>query len=125
MDKTFKITIKLLTEKVKENLEKIQNNQKDIRNLLVKQDSDLRNEKLKKKYSVNETLIGENIDLIKVQLGLTSLLEKKENKTVPGTQEISAIIKEINDCLELTINGVLGSITDRNHIMEDNIIAVS
>lgn len=125
MDKTFKITIKLLTEKVKENLEKIQYNQKEIQNLLEKQCSEQRNEKLKKKCTINENLLSENMNLINVQLGLSSLMERNENRTFPGTKEISAILKDINECLELTINGVLGYKTDRNYITEDNKIAVS
>ncbi len=121
MDKTFKITIKLLTEKVKENLEKIQNNRKDIRNLLTRQESEPRNEKLKKKYSVNEALLNENLNLINVQLGITSLMDKAfaENK------ESSSIMKDINDCLEHTINVVLGEKTARNYILEDRVLAVS
>ncbi len=125
MDKTFKITIKLLTEKVKENLEKIQNNQKEIQNLLEKQCSEQRNEKLKKKCTINENLLSENMNLINFQLGLSSLIERNENRIFPGTKEITAILKDINECLELTINGVLGYKTDRNYIKEDNKIAVS
>lgn len=125
MDKTFKITIKLLTEKVRENLEKIQNNQKEIQNLLEKHCTEQRNEKLKKKCTINESLLCENMNLINVQLGLSSLMERNENRTFPGTKEITAILKDINECLELTINGVLGYKTDRNYITEDNKIAVS
>jgi hypothetical protein len=57
--------------------------------------------------------LEENIDLINMQLNLTSLLEREEKGTFPGrVNELNPILREVNDCFELTIPGVLIYNTD-------------
>lgn len=104
----------MLREKVKSNLTQIQNNQKDIRELLKLQVSAFRTEQLEKKYSINKSLLAENNDFINVQLTLTNFLEKYENTEFLGdTLKSSPVFKDENDCFEHTINGSI--LFDFNH----------
>lgn len=107
-------TIDMLREKVKENLTQIQNNQKEIRELLKQQVSVIRTEQLEKKYAINKSLLAENNDFINVQLTLTNFLEKYEETSLLGDSLGSKpAFKDINECFELTINGFL--IYDMEH----------
>jgi hypothetical protein len=107
-------TIDMLREKVKKNLTQIQNNQKEIRELLKQQVSVIRTEQLEKKYAVNKSLLSENNDFINVQLTLTNFLEKYDESTLLGNVSVESLIfKNEDECFEHTINGTL--IYDLNH----------
>ncbi|NJO69871.1 MAG: hypothetical protein HC830_11845 [Bacteroidetes bacterium] len=104
----IKKTIDLLREKVKENLTHIQNNQKEIRELLKQQVSASRTEELEKKYAMNKSLLAENNDFINVQLTLTNFLEKYEETALLGCiQGESHGFRNVDECFELTVNGIL------------------
>jgi hypothetical protein len=85
-------TIDMLREKVKKNLTQIQNNQKEIRELLKQQVSVIRTEQLEKKYAVNKSLLSENNDFINVQLTLTNFLEKYDESTLLGNVSVESLI---------------------------------
>ena len=96
----------MLRERVKENLTQIQNNQKDIRELLKLQVSVLRTEQLEKKYEINKSLLEENNDFINVQLTLTNFLEKYEDTDFLVDRKNSMpVFRDENECFEHTING--------------------
>jgi F420-dependent methylenetetrahydromethanopterin dehydrogenase len=108
MKTMIKNTIDMLREKVKENLTQIQNNQKEIRELLKQQASITRTEQLENKYAINKSLLAENNDFINVQLTLTNFLEKYEETIILGTsQGMIPSFKDVNECFELTVNGFL------------------
>lgn len=105
MKKMVKITLNLLNEKVKENLSQIQKNQKAIQKLLKKQDCGSKDE-LEKNFTKNKCLLAENIDFIYLQLNLTNSIEKGREKT--GLDQYSTpILKKVNECFELTMDGFL------------------
>lgn len=101
-------TIEMLRERVKGNLTQIQNNQKEIRDLLKQQVSMKRTELLEEKYAVNKALLAENNDFINVQLTLTNFLEKYEDTTflAEGKNGITAF-KDADECFEHTVNGFI------------------
>lgn len=101
-------TIDMLRERVKQNLTQIQNNQKEIRELLKQQVSVIRTEQLEKKYATNKSLLAENNDFINVQLTLTNFLEKYEEKSMLSHVSVESLIfKNEDECFEHTINGTL------------------
>jgi len=106
MKKMFKITNNLLTEKVKENLTKIRNNQKVIRDLL-KQKTFTETKKLEKKFSTNKSLLDENFEFINIQLTICNFLEKNIKASSFGNNTTANLLKDINDCFELTIDGFI------------------
>lgn len=106
-------TIDKLRDKVRANLMEIQNNQKDIRELLKQQSSQSRTEKLEKKYEINKGLLAENNDFINVQLTLSNFLEKYEKTSFWSEENSSPVFKDVNECFELTVNGFL--IYDSGH----------
>ncbi len=100
-------TIDMLREKVKQNLTQIQNNQKEIRELLKQQVSIQRTEELEKKYSVNKLLLTENNDFINVQLTLTNFLDKYEDTVFLAEGNLIPYFKNSDECFEHTVNGSL------------------
>jgi len=98
-------TIESLKEKVRSNLLDIQQNQKEIRELLKQPASDERSEKLEQRYSLNRVLLAENNDFINVQLTLANFIEKYGNTNI-FVDDISEdkIVSE-EGCFEMTING--------------------
>lgn len=100
-------TIDMLREKVKGNLAQIQNNQKEIRELLKQQVSISRTEQLEKKYAINKSLLAENNDFINVQLTLTNFLEKYEDTEFMGENNSTPSFSNEEECFEHTINGLI------------------
>jgi hypothetical protein len=114
MKAMIKKTIDMLREKVKVNLMQIQNNQKEIRELLKQQVSVIRTEQLEKRYAINKSLLAENNDFINVQLTLTNFLEKYEDTGMLEKCEDSyPVFKDENECFEHTINGSI--MYDKSH----------
>jgi hypothetical protein len=113
-------TIDKLREKVKENLTQIQNNQKDIRELLKQQVSGSRTEKLEKKYAINKSLLAENNDFINVQLTLSNFLEKYEQTAFLSEENSASVFKDVNECFELTVNGFLMYDSCHPYYSDDN-----
>ncbi|MDP4208795.1 MAG: hypothetical protein Q8928_08290 [Bacteroidota bacterium] len=79
-----------LKGKIKNNLLEIQNNQKEIRNVLKQPASQERSIYLEEKYLKNKSLLSENNDFISLQLSLAKFLDKYnysdlfENEITPG-----------------------------------------
>jgi hypothetical protein len=109
MREVMKKTIDVLKEKVKGNLLVIQNNQKEIRNLLKQPVSSERSIMLEEKYALNKILLSENNDFINVQLALTNFLEKYNNSDIFDKEMVAASSKyaDEKECFELTVNGQL------------------
>lgn len=104
----IKNTIDTLRERVKENLMQIQNNQKEIRELLKQPASSKRTELLEKKYAINKSLLAENNDFINVQLTLTNFIEKyEETGFLSEDKEDKPAYQNEDECFEHTINGFL------------------
>jgi hypothetical protein len=97
-------TIESLKDKVRANLLEIQNNQKEIRDLLKQPVSTERTEKLEERYTLNRALLAENNDFINVQLTLTNFIEKYGNTNI-----FTAVFEDTNplsedECFELTVS---------------------
>ncbi len=101
--------IEKLKEKVKSNLTDIQNNQKEIRDLLKQAPSSARTMELEAKYALNKVLLAENNDFINVQLTMSNFIDKYSNREVFESELVSSAIRyrDENECFELTINGKL------------------
>lgn len=115
-------TIEILKEKVKANLLEIQNNQKEIRNLLKQPVSVERSEKLEEKYAFNKVLLAENNDFINVQLTLSNFVEKYSNTDI-FEQVVAATASGIaseSDFFEMTIKGVLNYDLKHPYFNDDN-----
>ena len=109
MRDVMKKTIDVLKDKVKGNLLVIQNNQKEIRNLLKQPLSSERSALLEEKYALNKILLAENNDFINVQLALTNFLEKYNNMDIFDKEIVVAPVKcsDEKECFEMTVNGQL------------------
>jgi hypothetical protein len=119
----IKRTIELLKEKVKSNLLEIQNNQKEIRNLLKQPVSAERSAELEEKYSLNKILLAENNDFINVQLTLTNFLEKYNTSDIfENEQSVNSPYQCMGekDCFELTVNGSLSFNSQHPFFNDDN-----
>jgi hypothetical protein len=98
-------TIDSLKDKVRANLLEIQNNQKDIRELLKQPVSQERTDKLEQRYILNRALLAENNDFINVQLTLSNFIEKYGNTNI-FTQVLRGDEPLTEDeCFEMTVNG--------------------
>lgn len=102
-------TIDVLKDKVRVNLLEIQNNQKEIRNLLKEPVSVDRSEKLEEKYALNKLLLAENNDFINVQLTLSNFIEKYHQSDIFEQKDNSSMAQQrsANDIFELTVRGDL------------------
>ncbi len=119
MIKFLRETIDALKLRIQSNLSLIHNNEHKIKELLKEPVTEIRSEKLNKRFDFNKILLQENTDSIKLQKELNSYLEKylsnseiilETNKPVkPSLQEngvkndISDISKE--DYFDLTVGG--------------------
>jgi hypothetical protein len=123
MKDMIKRTIDILKEKVRSNLLEIQNNQKEIRELLKQPVSAERSASLEEKYALNKVLLAENNDFINVQLTLTNFYEKYNNTDVFNVKEevpVQLQFKNENECFELTVNGHLVYNQDHPYFTDDN-----
>ena len=107
MREMIKKAIEVLKEKIKSNLLDIQNNQKEIRDLLKQSVSSERSAQLDEKYASNKILLTENNDFINVQLTLTNFFEKYNNSGFFDKEPVTAPCQCTNEkeCFEMTING--------------------
>lgn len=119
----IKRTIEILKEKVKNNLLEIQNNQKEIRDLLKQPVSAERSASLEEKYALNKVLLAENNDFINVQLTLTNFYEKYSNSDIFSIKELAPApvqFKNESECFELTVNGQISYNQDHPYYNDDN-----
>jgi hypothetical protein len=121
MKEVMKKTIDVLKDKVKGNLLVIQNNQKEIRNLLKQPVSSERSALLEEKYALNKILLAENNDFINVQLALTNFLEKYNNTDIFDKEMVVAPTKysDEKECFEMTVNGQLPYNTTHPYYNDD------
>jgi hypothetical protein len=122
MREIMKKTIEVLKEKVKSNLLIIQNNQKEIRELLKQPVSSERSTQLEEKYALNKVLLTENNDFINVQLTLTNFLEKYNNSDFFEKEMVTApcSFSSEKECFELTVNGNIPYDTQHPYYNDDN-----
>jgi len=122
MREIIKKTIEVLKEKVKSNLLIIQNNQKEIRNLLKQPVSAERSTQLEDKYGLNKVLLAENNDFINVQLTLTNFLEKYNNSDIFEKEMVTApsTFSNEKECFEMTVNGQIPYNTQHPYYNDDN-----
>ena len=110
-------TIELLKRRVKENLDAINHNQAEIRQLLNQPLSAERTYYIEKHYDLNKSLMTENNDFINLQLTLMNFLDKYRD--APGMDENDAMENPLDlppddeILFELTVNGEL--LFDNNH----------
>ena len=103
-------TIEGLKVRVKNNLELINENQKEIKVILEKQDSPEKRLEFDKLFNKNKELLAQNNDYINIQLTLINFVEKY--KTTSVLQEDSSVvdiysITDEKEIFELTKKGVL------------------
>ncbi len=72
----LRATIEEMKNKVQFNLNKIHENEREIRDLLKNPVSTNRSEQLEEKFSVNKEMLRENKDAIKIQLSLVQFLNE-------------------------------------------------
>jgi len=103
--------VEILKRKVKENLDTINHNQAEIRQLLKQPLSAERTYHIEKHYDVNKVLIHENNDFINLQVTLMNFLEKYKDSPIMEEDEIPELTPEIylddHELFELTIQGKL------------------
>ena len=122
MKEMVKKTVDVLKEKVKSNLIEIQNNQKQIRELLKQPVSTDRSAQLEEKYATNKVLLAENNDFINVQLTLSNFMEKYNNTDIfeHGAVTTACNYTNENECFEMTINGMLDFNTQHPYYSDDS-----
>jgi len=109
-------TIDVLKIRVKNNLDKINKNQKEIKKLLAQPNSSERAMDFDRYYGANKTLLQENNDYINIQLTLINFLEKYKGTAVLDENIPVVDIFSISDdveVLDLTLKGVVPF--DENH----------
>jgi len=103
--------IEILKKKVKENLDTINHNQSEIRQLLKQPLSAERTYHIEKHYDVNKVLIHENNDFISLQVTLMKFLEKYKDAPLMEEEEMPELTPELflddHELFELTIQGKL------------------
>jgi hypothetical protein len=103
------LTIELLKQRIKENLDKINHNQAEIRKLLNQPISVERTSCIDKNYAINKDLLSENNDLISLHRLLLNFLAKYNNSIHHEETESSTLTPysflDENELFELTVNG--------------------
>jgi len=109
-------TIDILKQRVKNNLEVINSNQKLIKELLGKKNTSENSSEFERYYGTNKTMLQENNDYINIQLTLINFLEKyKGTAVIEETLPIVDIysITDDHEVLDLTLKGIVAF--DENH----------
>jgi len=104
-------TIELLKRRVKENLDTINHNQVEIRQLLKQPLSAERTYHIEKHYDINKVLINENNDFINLQVSLLNFMEKYKDSPIMDDEELPELTPDLylddHELFELTIQGKL------------------
>lgn len=106
-------TIKVLKEKVNNNLEIIKENQIQIKEILKEPFSEDRSKRLKEKYDINKSLLMENNDFINIQLTLINFIDKYKNSMVMAQVGNGRNQAVQVDYFEATVSGDMPF--DQNH----------
>jgi hypothetical protein len=103
-------TISLLKQRVKNNLELINQNQVKIKEILQEPSSSNRSVRFEQHYEINKSLLAENNDFINIQLVLINFLEKyKDSQVFNDNLPVIEIkkIKSEDELFNLTLKGTL------------------
>ena len=104
-------TVELLKRRVKENLDTINHNQSEIRQLLGQPLSAERTYHIEKNYDINKVLINENNDFINLQVALLNFIDKYKDSPLMDDEELPELTPELylddHELFELTIQGKL------------------
>ena len=104
-------TIEILKKRVKENLDTINQNQSEIRQLLTQPLSAERTYYIEKHYDINKVLLSENNDFINLQVTLLNFMEKYKDFPIIEDDELTEMSPELymddHELFELTIQGKL------------------
>ena len=104
-------TVELLKKRVRENLERINQNQAEIKELLGQPLSAERTYFIEKYYDLNKALLTENNDYINLQLTLLNFVQKYKDSPALEENDITEINSESfldeNELFELTVQGKL------------------
>jgi len=104
-------TIEILKKRVKENLDTINQNQSEIRQLLTQPLSAERTYYIEKHYDINKVLLSENNDFINLQVTLLNFMEKYKDFPILEEEELPELNSELfmddHELFELTIQGRL------------------
>jgi len=104
-------TIEILKKRVKENLDTINQNQSEIRQLLTQPLSAERTYYIEKHYDINKVLLNENNDFISLQVTLLNFMEKYKDFPILDDDELPELSPELymdeHELFELTIQGKL------------------
>jgi hypothetical protein len=104
-------TIEILKKRVKENLDTINQNQSEIRQLLTQPLSAERTYYIEKHYDINKVLLSENNDFISLQVTLLNFMEKYKDFPILDEEELPELSPELfmdeHELFELTIQGKL------------------
>jgi hypothetical protein len=104
-------TIEILKKRVKENLDTINQNQSEIRQLLTQPLSAERTYYIEKHYDINKVLLSENNDFISLQVTLLNFMEKYKDFPILEDEELPEMSTELflddHELFELTIQGKL------------------
>jgi hypothetical protein len=109
-------TIDILKQRVKNNLDAINVNQKVIKEILNNKGSVESSKDFERYYSTNRTMLQENNDYINIQLTLINFLEKYKGTAVLDDSLPIVDIYSITDdqeILDLTLKGIVKF--DENH----------
>jgi len=115
-------TIKSLKNRIKSNLDVINQNQVKIKEILKQSEKGQSGSEFDRHYEVNKGLLAENNDLIKLQLTLINFLEKYRNTPVLEEKLPVVDIYSITDqeeIFDLTVKGVVEF--DETHPLYDNV----
>lgn len=116
-------TITVLKYRVKSNLERINQNQLRIKQILREPTSAKRNEDFEKHYELNKSLLAENNDFINIQLTLINFLEKYKSSAILNNKQKKTIVKTVKsekEIFDLTINGEIAYDEDHPMYNEDS-----
>jgi hypothetical protein len=104
-------TIDILKKRVKENLDTINQNQSEIRQLLTQPLSAERTYYIEKHYDINKVLLSENNDFINLQVTLLNFMEKYKDFPILDEEELPDLNPDLylddHELFELTIQGKL------------------
>ncbi len=104
-------TIEILKKRVKENLDTINQNQSEIRQLLTQPLSAERTYYIDKHYDINKVLLSENNDFINLQVTLLNFMEKYRDFPILDEEELPEMKPEFfmddQELFELTIQDKL------------------
>ena len=103
-------TISLLKQRVKNNLELINQNQVKIKEILQEPSSSNRSIRFEQHYEINKSLLAENNDFINIQLTLINFLEKyKDSQVFNDNLPVIEIkkIKSEDELFNLTLKGTV------------------